>query len=107
MMKWVRVLLYAQLVFTVSCAVLTLLVLKKQAEIGWRFDRLLEVFFGYPVVAGLYLACQLSCICFPANVAVVAVGRISPGRCALAVTASVVLALFQSLTLLIVYPVRD
>jgi len=106
-MKWVRVLLYAQLVLTVTCAVLTLLVLNKQAELGWRFDRQLEVFFGCPVVTGLYLACQLSCICFPASVAVATVGRISKWRCALAVVASVWLALLQCVVLGIVYPVRE
>jgi hypothetical protein len=120
-MKWARILLYAQVALTLTCGVLALLELKKQAEIGWRFSRWLEEFFGSPVVIGLYLACQLSCLAFPvsmivlagsslgerSNDALIAVGRISAWRWALAVAASVALALLQFATLEIVYPVRE
>ena len=78
-------------------------------------------FLRVPVVMVLYLACLLSCLAFPisvivlagsslgdrSNVALSAVGRISAWRWALAVAASVALALLQFLILEIAYPVRE
>jgi hypothetical protein len=106
-MKRARVLLYAQGLLTLVCGVLTFLALKREAEIGWSFHRRLEEFFASPVVMGLYLACQLSCLAFPASVAIIAVGRVSAWRAALAVAASGALALLQFVVLEMVYPVRE
>jgi hypothetical protein len=102
-----RLLLYAHLLVTFVCVGLTVIALHRQAELGWRFSRQMEVIFARPVVSLAYSLCLLSSFAFPAAVAYAAVGRLSAWRWFLLVAAVSALSWVQFAALIIVYPVRE
>lgn len=101
-----RMLLYAHGLVTLMCTGLAAFTLGRRAELDWRFDRQLEVFFADPVAWWAYVTCLLSSFVLPVGVAYKTVGRISAWRWVPVVAAEVVMGLVQQLALLIVLPVR-